>query len=293
MIKTLLALSLGAFSSLSAVAAGNPTTPTLLCEPPLLQVPADPAVGEAQYQVACGGHDAAALAPNVRFSGALTTRGTPPYDVRATYIINVQSAHARTLGQEPREDQEATGALSTSTQSVAALPSQFAAQSVWDATSGALSIEERAGQWRVFSVNYAETADEAGVLEAGTATSPVRNGRASAKMVLGSKYSRFAGKAGAALPVVLAELAMRDGKLELQIGETRVANQAALQGALVLLDKQPKDIARAWALGARAQFLGLDAEVRYAEQKVAAHHPDLLAEFQHAVARIKPHSAQQ
>lgn len=300
----LIALLLAAAGSFS-VQAGNPTTPTLKCEPPVIQVPSDPAVGQAQYVITCGGQGNT-IVPALTFSGAVDTHGTPPYDVRATYSINVQGEHAKKLWEGPRLDQTATGELTTRTVSIAALPSQFAAQSVWDATSGALSIEESAGNWRVFSVNYveagrlrvfsadfADVADEPSVLEAGVASTPVRNGRATAKVVLGSKYSRFAGKAGSALPVVTGEMALRDGKLELQIGETRVANQAALQGALLQLDRRPKDIVRAWALASRAKFLGLDDEIRYAEHKVAAHHPDLLEEFQLAIGRIKSHSATQ
>lgn len=300
----IIALLLAAAGSVPAL-AGNPTQPTLKCEPPVIQVSSDPAAGHAQYLISCGGQGAA-MAPTLTFAGDVDTRGTPPYDIRATYSINVQGEHARKLWEGPRVDQTATGELVTSTVSVAALPSQFAAQSVWDAGSNALSIEESAGTWRVFSVGhveggrirvlspeYAEVADEPSLSDAGVASTPVRNGRATAKVVLGSKYSRFAGKAGSALPVVVAELALRDGKLELQVGETRVTNQAALQGALLQLDRQPKDIARAWALAARAQFLGLSDEIRYAEQKVAAHHPELLEEFQLAVSRIKPHSAAQ
>lgn len=300
----LIALLLATVGSFSAQ-AGNPTTPTLKCDPPVIQVPADPAAGQAQYVITCGAQGGALL-PALTFAGAVDTHGAPPYDVRATYVINVQGSHAKKLREVSRVDQMATGELTTSTVSLAALPSQFAAQSVWDASSGALSIEEAAGKWRVFSVSYAEVgklrvfsaefadvADEPSVVEAGVASTPVRNGRATAKVTLGSKYSRFAGKTGSTLPVVIGELALRDGKLELQVGETRVANQPALQGALLQLDRQPKDIARAWALAARAKFLGLDDEIRYAEQKVAAHHPDLLEEFQLAIGRIKPHSAAQ
>ena len=51
--------------------------------------------------------------------------------------------------------------------------------------------------------------------------------------------------------------------------------------------------ARAWALASVAQFLGLDDEVRYAEQRVAAHSPQLLEEFRQNVERIKPYTLTQ
>lgn len=286
MSKKLLVLLLGALGAQSFPALA---APTMRCEPPVLQVPADPAKGVAQYTVTCKGADPQVLAPSVSFSGELLAHGTPPYAVDATYLVNTQSDHARRLALVPRANQIVTGGLKASTVSAAALPAQFAAQTVWDASSGALSIETAAGVWQVYSLHQADTADEAGLVDAGTASTPVTNGRATATMVLDSRYSRFSGKSSGSLPVVKAELRLRDGKLEVRMGETRVANQAAVQGALLQLDRQPKDMTRAWALAARAQYLGLEDEVRYAEQKVAAHHPDLLEEFQISVRRIKPY----
>lgn len=300
MSKKLIALLLGAVGGLQALPAladisasqpGANTVTTMLCAPPVLNVPADPDKASL-YVVDCRGADAKSLAPAVRFSGESLIKGTPPYDVRATYTISTQGAHSAKLGQLARVDQVATGTLVSSTVSSAALPAQFAHQLEWDAASGTVSVEESSGVWRVFSVNYADSADEPSILEAGVASTPVKAGRAVSKVVLGSKYSRFAGKNAGSLPVVKAELRLRDGKLEVQIGETRVANQDAVQGALLALDRQPKDLTRAWALASRARFLGLDDEVRYAERKVAENHPQLLEEFQQSVERIKPYALQ-
>jgi hypothetical protein len=107
--------------------------------------------------------------------------------------------------------------------------------------------------------------------------------------VFDKTYSRFAGH-GNATPVAQADLSLRDGKLSVLVGDSRAANEQGLQGALMQLDRKPQDITRAWALASRAQFLGLDDEVRYAEQKVAAHSPQLLQEFQRDVNRIEPYS---
>lgn len=283
----LLLSALGGLQALPALAAAPQTT--MQCEPPVLQVPHDPAIGATQYTVGCQGSSTKSLAPAVRFSGELLTRGSPPYDIKASYTINVQSSHAKKLNLIPRLDQVVSGALTASAVSAASLPAQFAAQTVWDASTGTLSVEESAGLWRVFSVDFATSGDEPGVVEAGVASVAVKSGRAVSNVVLGANYSRFAGKSAGTLPVVKAELRLRDGKLEVQMGETRVSNQAAVQGALLSLDRQPKDITRAWALASRARFLGLDDEVRYAEQKVAAHNPNLLEEFQISVERIKPY----
>lgn len=291
MSKKLTVLILGALCAHSvAASAGQPAT--MQCDPPVLLVPANPENSVTQYTVACKGASPASFAPAVTYSGELLARGTPPYAVKATYQLNTQSAHSKKLLQPPRLDQVATGQLTSSTVSAAALPAQFAAQTVWDASSGTLSVEETAGVWRVYSVDATGSMDEPGVLEAGVASTPVRDGRATSRIVLGGKVSRFAGKSADTLPVIHAELRLRDGKLETQIGETRVASQAAVQGALLRLDRQPKDMTRAWALAARAQYLGLEDEVRYAEQKVAAHHPELLEEFQLSVRRIQPYATQ-
>lgn len=262
---------------------------TMRCAPPLIAVSAGDKAS-AQYLVSCEGARTTEFAPKVVFAGELYAKGTSPYPVKATYTVNTQGDHSARMLTKPRADQIATGLLTSSTVSLAALPSQFAQQMEWDASTGTLSVEESAGTWRVFSVMHVNTVDEPSVQVAGVASAPVVKGKTQTKITLGSKYSRFSGKDAARLPVVKAELRLRDGKLEVQLGETRVANQGAVQNALLNLDRQPKDLMRAWALAARAQFLGLDDEVRYAEQKVAAFHPDVLEEFQQAVSRIKPYS---
>ncbi|GBG14374.1 uncharacterized protein NMK_1973 [Novimethylophilus kurashikiensis] len=296
MSKKIIAMLIGAmgFQAAAVLADAGPgkaptTDTTMRCDAPVLNVPADTSK-PALYVVDCHGADATSIAPSIRFAGEALIKGTPPYLINAAYTISSQSEHATKLGQLPRADQVATGVLKSSAVSSAALPAQFAHQIEWDAPTGTLSVEESAGVWRAYNVNYADAVDEPGIVESGLASTPVINGRASSKVVLGPKVSRFAGKAVLTQPVVKAELRLRDGKLEVQMGETRVANQDAVQGALLALDRKPADMTRAWALASRAQYLGLDDEVHYAERKVAEHNPQLLEEFQQNVARIKPYS---
>ena len=280
--KSLVALAavLGGAAAMPALAAN-----ALKCEPPVVQVAAGSEKGAAQYTVQCEGAGELTVTPSVSFSGEVFAQGTPPYNVKATYSIDVRDAHAKKVGQDAREDQVAEGMLYASTVSVAALPSQFAAQTEWDALSGTISIEEKPGVWRAFVVEHVADAGQS-LSDAGVASAPVKNGRSVSKVILGKDFSRFAGK-GADQPVLTAQLGLRDGKFEILVGESRAASQKAVQDALLKLDKKPTDIARAWALASVAQFLGLEDEVRYAEQKVAAHNPQLLDEFQHNVKRIK------
>lgn len=283
--KSLVAMAavLGGAAAMPALAA-----PALKCEPPVVQVQALGDNGVAQYLVQCEGASSLTVTPSVSFAGEIFANGTPPYEVKATYNIDARGPHAKKIAQEPREDQVAQGVIRASTVSVASLPSQFASQTDWDAKSSTLSLEEKPGVWRAFVV---ETLSDAGqsLSDAGVASAPVKNGRTFSKLVLGKDYSRFAGK-GADQPVVTAQLGLRDGKFEVLLGESRAAGQKAVHDALLKLDKKPSDVTRAWALAAIAQFLGLDDEVRYAMQKVAAHNPQLLDEFHQNVQRIQPYT---
>lgn len=276
-----LAATIGGAAAMPALAAS-----AIKCEPPVIQVPANADTGVAQYTVNCRGADKLSLVPSVSFSGEVFAHGTPPYVVKATYSIDVRDPHAKKVGQEARDDQVAQGVLQASTVSVAALPSQFAAQVEWDARSGTLSVQETPKAWRAYVIQPVADAGQS-LSDAGVATTPVKNGRALSKLTFGKEVSRFAGK-GADLPVVSAQLGLRDGKFEVLLGETRAEAQKQVQDALLKLDKKPTDVTRAWSLAAVAQFLGLEDEVRYAEQKVAAHHPNLMEEFQQNVQRIKP-----
>jgi hypothetical protein len=282
--KSLVALAavLGGAAAMPALAAH-----ALKCEPPVVQVTDAGDKGSARYTVHCVGANALTLTPSVTFAGEVFAIGTPPYDVNATYSIDVSGVYAQKVGQDARDDQVAQGMIRASTVSVAALPSQFAAQSEWDGTSGTMSIEEKPGVWRAFVIEHVADAGQT-LSDAGVASAPVKNGRSVSKVVLGKEFSRFAGK-GADLPVVVAQLGLRDGKFEVLMGESRAAAQQAVQDALLKLDKKPGDVTRAWALASIAQFLGLENEVRYAEQKVAARNPQLLEEFQQNVQRIQPY----
>jgi hypothetical protein len=282
--KSLVALAavLGGAAAMPALAA-----PALKCAPPVIQVGEAADKNVAQYTVQCEGARELTVTPSVTFAGEVFANGTAPYEVNATYSIDVRDAHAKKVSQDARDDQVAQGVLLASTVSIASLPSQFAAQTEWDAKSGTMSVEEKPGVWRAFVIQYVENAGQS-LSDAGVASAPVKNGRSVSKVVLGKKFSRFAGK-GADQPILTAQLGLRDGKFEVLVGESRAASQKAVQDALLKLDKKPADVTRAWELASIAQFLGLDNEVRYAEQKVAAHNPQLLEEFQQNVARIEPY----
>lgn len=274
----------GGLAAMPAMAA-----PAIKCDPAVIQV-SESNAKVAQYTVQCSA-DGATIAPSVTFTGEVPVLATPPYPVTATYRIDSRSAHAVKTGQEPFADQIKEGRLVSSTISVAALPSQFSGQTEWDASSNVMSIQERPGVWRVYSVSQLDISGDT-IVEAGVASTPFKDGKAVVHLNLGKEFSRFAAK-GASEPVLKAQLGLRDGKLEVLVGETRAHAEPALKNALLQLDKRPKDVTRAWTLAALAQFLGLEDEVRYAEQKVAAHNPQLLAEFHQGVERIKPYTLSQ
>lgn len=282
--KSLVAMAaiIGGAATLPALAAN-----ALKCEPPVVQVSTAADKVSSQYTIHCAGANELTVTPSVVFAGEIFANSTAPYEVKATYSVDVRDAHAKKIGQDARDDQVAEGVLRASTVSIAALPSQFASQTEWDPQSSTISIEEKPGVWRAFVINRIADAGQS-LSDAGTASTPVKNGHASVKVVLGKTYSRFAGK-GADQPILVAQLGLRDGKFEVLTGESRAAAQQSIQDALLKLDKKPTDVARAWALASISQFLGLTDEVRYAEQKVAAHNPQLLDEFQHNVKRITPY----
>lgn len=284
-VVALAAVFVGA-ASVPALAA-----PAIQCEPPVIQVSPQAGQPSAQFTIACKGANALTVMPAVTFTGEVFTYATPPHEVKASYHLSVQDASGKKVGQDARDDQVALGTLQTATVSIAALPSQFAHLTEWDAKSGTISFQEKPGVWRAFVVTPSAEAG-ASVSEAGTASTPVRNGQAVTPVEFGKLVSRFAGKK-ADLPVVPVQLGLRDGKFEVLMGETRAAATKSVQDALLMLDKAPTDIARAWRLAAVAQYLGLKDELRYAEKKVAAHHPQWLEEFQHSVQTIKPFALNQ
>lgn len=275
--KPLLAASL-LFLALSATAA-----PAIQCNSAQLQHQATGDQARVSYIVQCGSAAANVATPRIQFSGDFHAQAGAPYKIAADYTLTIQPPGDERVGRAPHAGQVYHGALAARVVSPATLPAQLAAQMHWDAEHQALSIEERPGRWHVF------LQDQAGLLliDAGFASEPVRAGKARLKIDLGAASSRFAGKA----PVTIAaQLQVRGDALALMLGETQAEGQADVQQALLSLDKAPKDLSRAWALAARAQYLGLDAEVQYAIKKVAAHHPHQLLEFQKAVDGIAPFS---
>lgn len=274
-----------------AALAGGIATPVLAqspgegnalkCLPPVIQV-ADAKAATAQFTVNCAGTDTL-VTPVVTFAGEVPAAAQPPYALRMSYTVDTQGTHGRAVGADTA-GQRASGEFGLKTGSVAQLPAQLSSITRWDPISSTLSLQEQEGVWRVFAVLNGLPDGE--LVEAGVASAAVANARTYSRVHFGSDVSRFAPSKDASVEVK-AVLGLREGKFEVLIGETVGQEKAAVQKALAHLDKKPKDMTRAWNLAARAQFLGLDDEVRYAEQKVAAHNPQLLDEFQHNVRRIE------
>jgi hypothetical protein len=287
-VSTLLAL--GALTA-SAAHAADFGDAGLHCQPPVLQTPSDSET--TMYSVDCTGPEHASISPSLHFEGEMPAVATPPYHLKPSYLIDIRSDADRETDGETREDQLVTGQIDTSVVSLAMLPTELAMRTHWDAQSGTLSVEETAGRWHAFGLRIEDDGEtsEQSLTDAGYSSAPVVDGRSKVTMVFDKAYSRFAGH-GNATPVTQADLSLRDGKLEVLVGDSRADNEQGLQGALLELDRKPQDITRAWALASRARFLGLDDEVRYAEQKVAAHSPQLLQEFQRDVNRIEPYSVE-
>lgn len=301
-LLALLAVAGGA-ASFSAVAASD----NARCSPPAIK--ASPAKNSSQFHVNCETGSFMSVKPTVTFTGTVgapsnyaaedgvdVIAGKSNYNVMAKYIIDVRDDHSRKLGTQPRADQELSGHLKATTQSLAGLGGQFSLQTVWD-DAGVLSVEERDGKWRVYSLQGSEVTDrvsasaklvEVGIMDAGVADTAFTGGRATLNVDLGDKVSRFAAKEVEDKPTVTVALGLVEGKLAALEGATVVANHEEVQNALLRLDRGPKDMSRAWGLAARAQMLGLGDEVAYAEKKVAAHNPQLLEEFQKDVRRILP-----
>lgn len=284
MLKKLLvavAAVTGGLAATSAMAA-----PTFKCAPTVLQVPGSGS--NAQFMIDCSAAGESAFAPTVTVAGELPTTGTPPYLVTASYKVDSRSGHAQRVSTEAAADQVFSGKLLASTTSLASLPTEIAERIQWDAGHSILSIEDLPGVWSIFSVSRLDLTGDT-IAYAGQSSTPFANGTAVTLLELGKQFSRFAGK-GADQAVIKARLAIRNGKIEVLVGETRGDAQDAIKNALIKLDKRPKDIARAWQLGAQAKFLGLEDEVQYAVNKVAAHNPQLVAEFEMGIARITPYT---
>lgn len=280
-------MGLAANSAVHAKASPSLNDPALRCEPPVIQVADNPADTRALFTIDCKGASAFTIVPRVTFSGQVSTAGSAPYLIDASYLIDVRSEHERALGVFGQEQQTITGGIRTSTESVALLPGQFAKQVHWDNQFNVLSIEEKPGQWRAYHVNHLALEADSVLTDAGKASAPVKGGMSVSKIVFDQSVSRFAAKEGGA-PTLDAKVGMRDGKLEVLVSKTKEGAKEMIQEALASLDRKGADMARAWALAAPAQFLGLEDEVRYAERKVAAHNPHLLEEFQYAVHKILP-----
>ena len=241
------------------------------------------------------------------FKGNMPSFGGAPYSVQASYHLQLVQdnidllAAKRGSGLKPAEGLE--GLIESTVSSVAALPTHLQQQMRWDAKTAVLSIQERPGIWQILQLksNSVKTKDSLSEGEspvnagewaagawssAGYAHQPVEAGKTSTRILLDDSISRFSAATGQA-PSVLMVQGLRDGKLENLLGSTRVQNQEVLRDAIILLDRQPKDITRAWAVSSIAQFLGLPGEMHYAIHKVAANNPNLLKDFIADVSKIE------
>lgn len=324
------ALSLAACLALSGVAqAASTDTAAVQCSPAVIKVVGSHSLAKTHYTVRCQLHDksiSADTALALEFKGVMPHESLAPYTVNAQYTVEAGQDRAAYLANTEDVSQSAAatqagsekfqGQINSVTASVAALPTQFSSLSKWDSASQSLSIQEKPGVWRVYSLkttpvyataektladdevmvdgNQAKEPLQVGsqwnLMKSGYASSPVVQGKTFTKYVLDEKASRFSAVSNLAPSVKMVQ-GLREGKLENLIGATRVANQESLRNALILLDRSPKDITRAWTAAAIAQFLGLSQEVRYVELKVAAHNPQLLEDFKTDVARIQSYQA--
>jgi len=283
-----LAAATAAVLTIPHAALADSAPSSMRCIETVLNVPSGKAPGTTQYTVRCVSADDGALAPTLVFSGDLRLKGGAPYPVHATYQVDARPAYAKALDL-PNLNTTFAGALASDVNSVKGLSALFEGKAHWDPTSATLSVEERAGLWRAVSVRFDAASGDPYVLEAGMATAPVVDGQSKADLIFSRAYSRFAAKTHDRMPRVTARLSVRDGKLGLDIEATRVLNADALTDRVTHLDANPAEISRAWAVAAMAQFMGLEEEVRYATQQVAAHNPHLLDEFHANVQAIAPY----
>ena len=294
------------------------------CSPASIKVEGVHSLAKTHYTVRCQLNDNRLSFEDLlslEFKGVMPHETSAPYTVNAHYLLKTKQegagyqAQSEDVAQSSQAAQagaeEFKGKITSVTASLAALPTQFSGLSKWDSASQTLSVQESPGVWRIYSLKttpeyssihstlaegesiaYHSTQKEVqvgshrGLSDAGYASAAVSQGKTYTKYVLDEKASRFSA-APAQAPVVKMVQGLRSGKLENLVGATRAANQEALRSALILLDRSPKDITRAWTAGAIAKFLGLSQEVRYIELKVAANNPQLLEDFKTDLERIK------
>jgi len=285
-------LSAAAFSAavlaLTSPAMAGKAEVSMRCAEAVLNAPAKGAASDTQYTVRCVSADEGALAPSVSFSGELRAKGGAPYPVKATYQVDARQAYAKALDL-PNLRASFAGDLASEVKSIKDLPGLFEGKSHWDPASASLSVEERAGLWRVISVRFDDMSGEPYVFEAGISSAPIIDGQGKADVIFSRAYSRFAAKDHDGMPQVEALLSVREGKLSLDIEATRARNEHTLTSWIKRMDANPADVSRAWAVAAMGQFMGLDQEVRYATHQVAAHSPHLLDEFHANVQAITPY----
>lgn len=274
---------------LSAPVLASKGGSTLRCADAVLNVPTPQAAGDTQYTVRCLSADEGAMAPTLVFSGELRAKGGAPYSVAATYGVDARQAYAKALDM-PKPNAHFAGTLSSEVSSVKNLSALFEDKSHWDPKSATLSVEERAGLWRVVSVRFDAASGDPYVVEAGLSSVPVADGQGKADLIFSRAYSRFAAKDHERMPQVKALLFVgENGKLALEVEATRALNAEALSARIKHMDANPADVTRAWAVAAMARFMGFEQEAKYAAHQVAAHNPQLLDEFHADVQAIVPY----
>ena len=289
-MKKLLSLAaLTAVLTIPVAQAASSATLSMRCAKPILNAAAADKHSNTQYTVSCISADEGALAPVVRYSGELRAEGGAPYPVRASYHVDARQAYAQALNI-PKDGAIFTGSLRAEVSSITKLSALLEEKTHWDPESATLSVEESAGLWRVVSVRFDDISGDPYVLDAGMASKPVQQGQSRADLIFSRTYSRFAAKEHARMPQVQALVMVKDGVLALEVEATRALNAAALTHRMAYMDANPSDVSRAWAVGAMAQFMGLDQEVGYVLRQVAAHNPHLLDEFNADLQKITPYS---
>ena len=249
---------------------------------------------------------------SILYKGTMPVFGSTPYGVDANYHVQLVQDNLDLLalrkGAEITPGEGLGGVSQSVVPSVAALPTHFQQQMHWDSGTKALSIQAYPGIWHIMQlqesghtstlasgtaglapnesiVSAADTA-QMSLISAGYANKALDQGKTLTKVTFDDSISRFSAAKHQAVVVQLVQ-GLRDGKVENLLGSTRAQNQELLRESLILLDRQPKDITRAWAVASVSQFLGQQGEKYYAIQKVAANNPHLLADFENDVAKIR------
>lgn len=262
------------------------------CQAPSMEYAPSSNDGTTKFTILCQGNNIngkGVVSPLVTVFGEFNAQNSAPYLIRASYSIDPRDI---TPNIEPGTPKTvlATGDISLGINSIAQLSQSLSKHFEWDPIRNLLSVKEKPHLWHAFSVDYVEIKGYAVVIDAGYASSAIKNGQGEAKLVFGQEHSRFAAKntRQAPAPYIDARVYLQQGELEVDVNKTMVINKDKVAKAVLALDKDPQNITKAWALASMARFLGMKDHVLYAEKKVASFNINNYTEFKRDVLNITP-----